>query len=116
VIGVRISGLWGSMWSKAYTGKSPDFFTQLAKGLFFTLANLIFFLPKRAVLLEFEDLTSIAKSEAQLGKKSFNSFLEDFYNIRGEEPVLFLKHFFYARQLKRKLPVQITGSSEENKV
>jgi len=25
VIGLRISGLWGSIWSKALTGKSPDF-------------------------------------------------------------------------------------------
>jgi 1-acyl-sn-glycerol-3-phosphate acyltransferase len=113
VIGVRISGLWGSMWSKAYTGKSPNFFVQFAKGFFFTLANLIFFLPKRTVLLEFEDLTSSAKHEAQQGKKSFNSFLEDFYNIRGEEPALFLKHFFYVPQLKRKLPGPINGSSEE---
>jgi 1-acyl-sn-glycerol-3-phosphate acyltransferase len=113
VIGVRISGLWGSMWSKAYTGKSPDFFTQLAKGFFYTLANLIFFLPKRKVLIEFEDLTSTAKREAQLGKKLFNSYLENFYNLRGEEQALFLKHYFYAPKLKRKLQEQITGSSEE---
>jgi len=113
VIGVRISGLWGSMWSKAYTGKSPNFFMQLAKGFFYTLANLIFFPPKRTVIFEFEDLTSIAKSQAQLGKKSFNSFLENFYNLRGEEPALFLKHFFYARKLKRKLPEKITHTSME---
>jgi 1-acyl-sn-glycerol-3-phosphate acyltransferase len=116
VIGVRISGLWGSMWSKAYTGKSPNFLAHLAKGLFYTLANLIFFLPKRTVILEFEDLTLNAKNEAQQGKKSFNSYLENFYNIRGEEPAIFLKHFFYAPKLKRKLPVQIKVFSEENKV
>jgi long-chain-fatty-acid--[acyl-carrier-protein] ligase len=113
VIGVRISGLWGSMWSKACTGKSPDFLTQLAKGFFYTLANLIFFLPKRTVILEFEDLTSTARNEAQLGKKSFNAFLEDFYNIRGEEPALFLKHYFYAPKLKINQSKKITNTSTE---
>ncbi|MCK9639165.1 MAG: 1-acyl-sn-glycerol-3-phosphate acyltransferase [Prolixibacteraceae bacterium] len=95
VIGVRISGLWGSMWSKAKTGKSPNFFFQLLKGLFFVLLNLIFFLPKRTVTIEFEDLTASSKSIAEQGQKPFNSFLEGFYNLNGEEAPLFLKHFFY---------------------
>jgi 1-acyl-sn-glycerol-3-phosphate acyltransferase len=95
IIGVRISGLWGSMWSKAKTGKSPDFFIQLLKGIFYVLANLLFFLPKRTVCIEFEDITSMAKERVMLGQKPFNSFLEDFYNLHGEEPALFLKHIFY---------------------
>jgi len=95
VVGVRISGLWGSMFSKARTGKSPDFFVQLSKGAFYILANLIFFLPKRTVILEFEDLTVEAKRIALEGQKPFNSFLEDFYNLHGEEDANFLKHYFY---------------------
>lgn len=95
VIGVRITGLWGSMWSKAKSGKSPDFFLQLLKGFFYVLANLIFFVPKRTVNIEFEDLTSQAKNIAEQGQKPFNSFLEEFYNLNGEEAPLFLKHFFY---------------------
>jgi long-chain-fatty-acid--[acyl-carrier-protein] ligase len=95
VVGVRITGLWGSMWSKAKTGKSPDFFVQLLKGMFFVMANFIFFLPKRTITIEFEDLTSSAKSIAEQGQKPFNSFLEEFYNLHGEEAPLFLKHFFY---------------------
>jgi 1-acyl-sn-glycerol-3-phosphate acyltransferase len=95
IVGVRMTGLWGSMWSKAKTGKSPDFFVQFMKGLFYLLANLLFFLPKRRVSLEFEDITSIAREKAILGQKPFNLFLEDFYNQHGEEPALFLKHIFY---------------------
>jgi long-chain-fatty-acid--[acyl-carrier-protein] ligase len=102
IIGVRITGLWGSMFSKARTGKSPDFIVQLLKGTFYILANLLFFLPKRSVSIEFEDLTSIAKEKAIPGQTQFNSFLENFYNLHGEEPALFLKHFFYLPQLKRK--------------
>jgi acyl carrier protein len=113
VVGVRITGLWGSMWSKAWIGKSPNFFIQLLKGIFYVLANLFFFLPKRTVTIEFEDLTKIAKSKAVHGQKPFNSFLEDFYNLHGEESPFFLKHYFYSRKLKRKLPDKISGSATE---
>lgn len=98
VIGVRITGLWGSTWSKAGSGKSPDFFLQLLKGLLYVLANLIFFVPKRTVTIEFENLTTQAREIALQGQKPFNAFLEEFYNHHGEEPVLFLKHFFYLPQ------------------
>ena len=113
IIGVRITGLWGSMWSKAKAGKAPNFFVQLLKGIFYVLANLLFFLPKRTVSIEFEDLTSIAKEKVIMGQKPFNSFLEDFYNLNGEEPVLFLKHIFYLPQSKRKIAERISGSVEE---
>jgi long-chain-fatty-acid--[acyl-carrier-protein] ligase len=96
IVGVRITGLWGSMFSKARTGKSPNFFVQLLKGLIYILANLFFLVPKRTVMLEFEDLTTSAKNVASEGQKSFNNYLEEFYNLRGEEQVLFLKHYFYS--------------------
>ncbi|MDP1623203.1 MAG: AMP-binding protein [Bacteroidales bacterium] len=113
IAGVRITGLWGSMWSKAKTGKSPNFLVQLLKGIFYVLANLLFFIPKRTVNIEFEDLTSIAKEKVILGQKPFNSFLEDFYNLHGEETALFLKHVFYLPQRKRKVAERISGSAEE---
>jgi long-chain-fatty-acid--[acyl-carrier-protein] ligase len=101
IVGVRITGLWGSMFSKAKTGKSPDFFVQILKGCYYVLANLLFFVPKRTVSIEFEDITSIAKEEVIPGQKPFNTFLEDFYNLHGEEPILFLKHFFYVPKSKK---------------
>jgi long-chain-fatty-acid--[acyl-carrier-protein] ligase len=113
VVGVRITGLWGSMWSKAKTGNSPDFAVQLAKGIFYSLANLLFFTPKRNVSIEFEDLTSAAKEKVILGQKPFNSFLEDFYNLHGEEPALFLKHIFYLPKVKRKVAERVSGSAVE---
>ena len=113
IVGVRITGLWGSMFSKARSGKSPNFFVQLLKGIFYVLANLLFFIPKRSVSIEFEDITSTAKENVTLGQKPFNSFLEDFYNLHGEEPALFLKHIFYLPQLKRKVAERISGSAAE---
>lgn len=97
IVGVRITGLWGSMFSKAGTGKSPDFLKQMLKRVLYVLANLVFFVPKRKVTIEFEDITIKAKEVATLGQKPFNAFLEEFYNLHGEEPPMFLKHFFFLR-------------------
>jgi 1-acyl-sn-glycerol-3-phosphate acyltransferase len=94
VIGVRIHGLWGSMWSKAKTGASPDFFLQFLKGIFYIFLNLIFFIPKRKVEIEFFDITEQAKESATKGRKEFNQFLEEFYNSQGEEPALSVPYFF----------------------
>jgi len=113
IVGVRMTGLWGSMWSKAWTGKSPNFFLQLLKGIFFIPANLFFFLPRRKVIFEFEDLTASAREKAKEGRKEFNACLEEFYNLHGEEQPVFLKHFFYTPPLERVLPGNITGSTED---
>ena len=94
VIGVRINGLWGSMWSKAKTGKSPDFFLQLLKGVFYVLINFLFFLPKREVSIEFVDLTSEALVHSREDRKHFNSFIEQFYNQQLSEEPLWVSYTF----------------------
>lgn len=115
VIGVRIHGLWGSMWSRAWAGRSPDFFSTFLIGVFYIFANMIFFVPKRKVIVEIADITEEAKIKANENRLAFNNFLEEFYNKNGEEPVNFLKHYFYLPKLKRELPVKISGSAEELK-
>lgn len=107
VIGVRINGLWGSMWSIAWMGKRPDFLKTLLKGIFFIIANLIFFMPKREVTFEFVDITEEAKLKSKSDRKSFNTFLEEFYNINGPEEVNYIKHFFYFPKTKRKYPINL---------
>jgi 1-acyl-sn-glycerol-3-phosphate acyltransferase len=97
VIGVRTTGLWGSMWSKAKTGKTPNFLIQFLKSMAYLLANFLFFLPRREVTIEIEDLTVAAKEHAHLGRKPFNLFLEEFYNVHGEEEACFISHFFFAK-------------------
>lgn len=100
IVGVRISGLWGSVFSKARTGKSPNFFVELSKGIFYVFANLFFFVPKRKVAIEFVDITSLAKENVLSGQKPFNTFLEDFYNQHGPEPLNMLKHYFFLPKQK----------------
>jgi long-chain-fatty-acid--[acyl-carrier-protein] ligase len=110
VIGVRQHGLWGSVWSRAWWGKSPNFFKVLLRSLFYILANLIFFVPKRTVEIEFVDITKEAKALAHsVTRQEFNNYLEDFYNVRGEEEIRFIKHYFFLPNLKHKLPKRIKG-------
>jgi len=110
VIGVRIRGLWGSMWSRAWIGKSPNFLVTYLKAFWFVLANLFFLCPKRRVYIEIEDITDYAKDLAKKDKTEFNNGLEKFYNKYGEEPVHYLKHYFFSPTLNRKIPTKIEGS------
>jgi len=110
VIGVRIRGLWGSMWSRAWIGKSPNFLMTYLKAFWYVGANLLFLCPRRKVFIEIEDITDYAKDLAAKDIKVFNDGLEKFYNKYGEEQVLFLKHYFFAPTLKRNLPEKIEGS------
>ncbi len=103
IIGVRIKGFWGSIWSKAWTGESPNFTKTLLKSFFYLFANLIFFLPRRKVNIEFHSITQEAKEKAKDGKLAFNSYLEGFYNAKGEEKTYFLKHYFYGKKIKKKV-------------
>lgn len=80
VIGVRVSGLWGSSWSKAKTGKTPNFMKAFWAGVVFLLKHFIFFAPKRNVQLELVDLTNVVKEYANTDRKTFNTFLESFFN------------------------------------
>jgi 1-acyl-sn-glycerol-3-phosphate acyltransferase len=114
VIGCRVQGLWGSMWSKAWKGRLPKFLPTYLKGVFYWFANFIFFCPKRNVTIEFVDITENAKLQAQNGRKVFNDFLEDFYNANGEEEPVYVKHFFYFPKPKRKLPPNLPRYKNPN--
>ncbi|MDX2360186.1 MAG: lysophospholipid acyltransferase family protein [Crocinitomicaceae bacterium] len=115
VLGVRVKGLWGSMFSKAWTGKQPPFLPVFLKGIFFWLANLIFFCPKRNVTLEIVDITDEAREHAKGDRRAFNTYLEGFYNVNGIEEPTYIKHFFFFPKLKRKLPESIAEKYKKMK-
>ncbi|WP_289054419.1 AMP-binding protein [Carboxylicivirga marina] len=112
VIAVRISGLWGSYWSRAWMGKSPSFFPTLLKSIALIFFNLLFFMPRRHVCIEFINISKDAKAKSQEGKTEFNEYLEQVYNANGEEPVSYIKYHFLASKLKRSLPTNIVGSDK----
>ena len=95
IIGVKIIGLWGSMWSTEITGKKPNFGLTLLKGFGYMFANLIFLVPKRKVTIEFTDISLEIREKAKLPRREFNQYLESFYNSAGPEPVQRVRHLFF---------------------
>lgn len=115
VVAIRINGLWGSRWSRAWIGKSPNFLSTLLKCIAIIFANLIFFTPRRKITIEVENITSQAIAKSKGERTAFNHYLESIYNINGTEDVNFLRYYFFMPHLKRKLPDQIAGSENEAK-
>jgi long-chain-fatty-acid--[acyl-carrier-protein] ligase len=93
VIGVRVDGLWGSMWSRAYTGKTPPFFKLLLKGIGYYFINLFFFMPRREIRLEWTDITEDAKNAALGDRNQFNKYLEEFFNEKLSDQPVFVRHW-----------------------
>ncbi len=95
---VRITGLWGSSFSTYGKNTSPDFGRTLAKGFKELLKAGLFFLPKRAVTLEFEIAEGLARAEDRL---TFNRNLESWYNRypdEGEEKALLVPYSFWHKK------------------
>ena len=80
VVLVRQTGLWGSRFSRAWSGRLPHLLGVLARGAAALLLNGIFFMPRRDVLIEFEEPADFPRTE---GRMAINRYLEDFYNVRA---------------------------------
>lgn len=115
VIGLRIRGLWGSIFSKAWDGTLPAFLPVYLKGIFYFFANLIFFCPKRDVTLEFVDITKEVIKQSLYDRRTFNTFLEEFYNYDGIQKPTYIKHFFFFPKSKRRLPESVAKKYDKNK-
>ena len=80
VIGVRTTGLWGSIWSRYGRKESPPFLPTLARSVFlwFFVAP---FRPRRKVTMHVENLTArVVGWAATLSRVEFNRRLADWYN------------------------------------
>jgi long-chain-fatty-acid--[acyl-carrier-protein] ligase len=78
IVLVRIKGLWGSMFSRALTGKSPDMFEKVKEGVWICLKNLLFFTPRREIIVEFE--LAPPDFPYQASRLELNKWLENYYN------------------------------------
>jgi len=110
ILTICTSGLWGSMWSKAESGKTPNLLICFFRAWWYILANFIFFLPKRKVTLHIENRTSDLKNITDMN--AFNQNLEDWYNAHGPEEVNYKKHYFYRNDTKNKTLPKIQWSVE----
>ncbi|MCL1889597.1 MAG: MFS transporter [Desulfovibrionaceae bacterium] len=94
IILARSSGLWGSSFSYAGTGRSPDFARELLRGLLALAGNCVLLTPRREVLVEFVEATDLPRDG---NKKELNRRLENFY--RGaERPPLAVPRFFWRKR------------------
>ncbi|MBS0623679.1 MAG: AMP-binding protein, partial [Verrucomicrobia bacterium] len=80
---VKSTGLWGSLFSKALTGKTPDILGAFWRGFKILLKNGIFFTPRRRVVLEFQDATEDFPRYGR--RRDINSYLEQWFNQHGPE-------------------------------
>ena len=106
VIGVRIYGFWGSMFSWAWEGKKPNFLHNALKAAFYLAVNLLFLMPKRTVTFEFVDITDAARTQATTDRWTFNQYLEDFYNANGPDPLTYIRHV-WCWPLRKKAPTNL---------
>lgn len=99
---VRTTGLWGSKFSKALTGSSPNFHQVLLECFKILLKNGIFFAPRRTVLIEF----SLPPSDfpRRGNRLEFNQALENWYNRYPEvkiEPLKLISYSFWKEELPK---------------
>lgn len=91
VVLVRIKGLWGSSFSRAYTGVTPPIVPLILRGIKYCLKNFLFFTPRRKVIVEFH--LAPADFPYKSSRLEMNRWLEKWYNQpdgltkqKGEEP------------------------------
>ncbi|MEI6243245.1 MAG: AMP-binding protein, partial [Chlamydiota bacterium] len=104
IVMVRTTGLWGSSFSKAYLGRSPDFVDTLFWSMKKLLKNGIFFIPRRDLYLDFV----IAKEDfpRKGSRLEVNRYLEKFFNqypsaegIVETEPLKRVSYCFWKNEL-----------------
>lgn len=105
IVLIRTTGLWGSSFSRAIEGVSPDLVKAFLHGAKVLIQNLFFFTPRRRVVIEFE------VAPADLPRKGtrveFNRFLEKWYNQYllsdgsrvEEEPLSLVSYKFWKNEV-----------------
>ena len=78
IVLIRITGLWGSSFSRALTGTAVPMFATIFEGIKIALKNLIFFTPRRQITIQFTPAP--ADFPYQGSRLEINQYLERFYN------------------------------------
>ncbi|NLF24416.1 MAG: AMP-binding protein [Deltaproteobacteria bacterium] len=98
VVLVRTRGLYGSIFSRACSGpKSPDFFPTILKAFSALLRNLIFFMPKREISVEFELAPADLPRDGDV--LTLNRWLNEWYNRPGPDGPTLLSYSFWKEDL-----------------
>ncbi len=99
VVLVRTTGLWGSSFSRALTGKTPELGKAFFHGFKVLLKNGFFFTPRREV--EVECSLAPADFPRQAGRLELNRYLEKWYNSPAPEPLNLVSYSFWKKDLPK---------------
>lgn len=121
IVLVRIAGLWGSSFSTYHAGKSPPMISTIMQGIKFCLKNLLFFTPRREVIVEFEPAGPDFPYGAS--RVELNRYLESWYNRpdgltpqKGDFPGDSLQLISYSMWGEKYLPVHKGKGSDDNNI
>ncbi len=105
VVLVRMSGLWGSQFSRAILGRSPGMVDNAIRSFKNLVRNLFFFIPRRKVVIEFE---ANPKDFPWKGTRvELNRYLEQWYDqyldpkgVRhANEPLYLVSYAFWRKDV-----------------
>jgi long-chain-fatty-acid--[acyl-carrier-protein] ligase len=99
IVLIRTIGLWGSSFSRALVGYTPNLSHQLVQGLKVLLKNFLFFAPRRDVLIEFSvEPQDLPREGSRL---DVNRYLEQWYNRYPgpEEPLALVSSSAWRKEL-----------------
>lgn len=121
IVLVRTKGLWGSSFSRALLSKPPSLFPTILWGLKIILKNLIFFTPRREIIIEMEPAPADFPINAP--RIEFNRYLEKWYNRpdglskqKGDEPGDSLVLVSYSMWGEKYLPVIDATKSPDTEI
>lgn len=106
IVLVRMSGFWGSSFSRALLGRSPPLGATLLHAVKVLLKNGIFFAPRRKITIEIssnpDDMPRENVSRIELNRyleNWYNRYLDDEKNIRETEPVKLVSYSWWRQDL-----------------
>ncbi len=117
VVLIRTTGFWGSSFSRAIVGKTPNLPETLIHMGKVLLKNFIFFAPRRKILVEIEpNPEKLPRGEAS--RVQINRFLEEWYNrypdgsgtIAEEEPLRLVSY----SSLREEVPTPYRWKERKN--
>jgi long-chain-fatty-acid--[acyl-carrier-protein] ligase len=92
VVLIRTRGLWGSRFTLAHTGRPPNLMRELKRGALILLSNLLFFAPRRRIVITVEVIDRHKLPEFR--RETLNPWLESWYNAEGPEAPKFVPYHF----------------------
>ena len=116
IVLIRTSGLWGSCFSRAPTGKTPDLGKVILHVCKVLWKNCFFFALRRKVLVEIEKCPADFPRNAS--RLEFNRYLENWYNrypdeqgnLLESEPLRLVPYHVWSKNCPQILPSQKTKS------